>query len=83
MSVDPNEISCKELIEIITDYLEGKLPPDERRKFEDHLSICEACLLYLEQMRETIRAVGRLSEEAVPAQAKEELLAVFRNWKSR
>jgi anti-sigma factor RsiW len=81
MSVDPNEISCKELIELITEYLEGRLPPDEKRKFEDHLSICEACLLYLEQMRETIRAVGRLSEESLPVHAKEDLLALFRNWK--
>ena len=76
-----NEISCRELIELITDYLEGRLSPGEKRRFEEHLAICEGCVTYLEQMRLTIRAAGKLTEASVPAGAKEALLAVFRDWK--
>ncbi|MBI2955705.1 MAG: zf-HC2 domain-containing protein [Acidobacteria bacterium] len=74
-------MSCKELVEIITEYLEGTLPPGERVRFEEHLALCEGCQNYLEQMRQTIGTLGRLSEEAIPANAKEKLLQAFRAWK--
>lgn len=78
-----DEMSCKELVEIITEYIEGTLPPQERQRFEEHLANCPGCQTYLEQMRQTIRAVGHLSEESIPAEFKEPLLAAFRNWKKR
>lgn len=81
MSQDPNEMSCKELVELITDYLEGSLPPRDRIRFEEHLSICSSCRTYLDQMRLTIAAVGNLSEESLPAGSTAELMAVFRDWK--
>ena len=80
MSPAEDEMSCKELVEIITEYLEGTLPESERARFEYHLGLCPGCQTYLEQMRQTVRAVGRLSEESIPPQAREELLRAFRNW---
>lgn len=77
----PNELTCKELVEIITDYLEGKLPPSEVMRFETHLSGCVGCTHYLAQMRKTIHLVGTLSEDLISEPAKSELLIVFRHWK--
>jgi anti-sigma factor RsiW len=76
------ELTCKELVEIVTDYLEDRLPPADRLRFEQHLVACEGCVNYLDQMRQTIRMVGRLSEESIPASTRERLLRAFRDWKS-
>lgn len=81
MTTDPTGMSCKELVELITEYLEGTLPPENKARFEQHLAFCDWCKTYLEQMRLTIRTLGELTEESIPAQAREELLQVFRNWK--
>ena len=75
------EMSCRELVEIITEYLEGTLPPAERARFEAHLAVCPGCQTYLDQMRQTVRALGRLTEQSIPPQAHQELLQVFRHWK--
>jgi len=76
-----DDLPCQELVELVTDYLEGRLPPLERLRFEAHLAQCGGCRTYLEQMRQTIRALGRLTEDSIEAQAKERLLSVFRGWK--
>jgi anti-sigma factor RsiW len=76
------EMSCRELVRLITDYLEGKLSVRDRRRFDRHLRGCDGCTTYVEQMRETIRIAGTLSEEDIPPHAREELLAVFRGWRS-
>jgi anti-sigma factor RsiW len=81
MAGPSEELSCKELVELITNYLEGALSAPDRQRFEEHLSVCPGCREYLAQMRQTIRAVGRLSEESLPPKAREQLLDVFRNWK--
>jgi anti-sigma factor RsiW len=73
-------LTCHEVVEIITDYLEGVLAPADRRRVEDHLSGCDGCTAYLEQMRETIRLTGRLTEEQVPADQRDRLLVAFRTW---
>ncbi len=73
---------CQELVELVTYYLEGALRPEARRRFEDHLTGCPHCTDYLEQMRATITATGRLTEESLPPGARDELLAVFREWSS-
>ena len=75
------ELSCQELVELVTDYLEGALPAQARARFEEHLAKCTGCSNYLAQMRRTISALGRLSEESIPPQARDDLLGVFRNWK--
>jgi anti-sigma factor RsiW len=78
-----HEMSCKELVELITEYLEGTLPPAEKTRFEEHLTICPGCQTYLEQLRLTIRTLGKLTEEAIPAPIKEQLMEAFRNWKKQ
>jgi anti-sigma factor RsiW len=80
MDRDLPEMPCRELVELITDYLENRLPPRERARFEAHLFECEACATYLEQFRHTIRALGRLPEESLSPDAKDALLAAFRGW---
>jgi anti-sigma factor RsiW len=76
------ELTCRELVEIVTDYLEDRLSALDRRRFEEHLAACEGCANYVEQMRDTIRLVGRLTDDAIPIPARERLLQAFRDWKS-
>jgi len=78
---DLHAMTCKELVELITEYLEGTLPEADRNRFERHLRACGWCQTYLDQMRLTIQALGKLCEESIPSQAKEELLLAFRDWK--
>ena len=74
------ELTCQEVVELVTDYLEDRLPPDDRGRFERHLVMCAGCTEYLEQMRETIRLTGMLREEDVDRGVLDELLAAFRGW---
>ena len=76
------EFSCQEMIEVVTNYLDDALPPDERQRFERHLSYCAGCNTYVEQMRETIRQTGVVpGEESLSPALREEIVAQFRNWK--
>jgi anti-sigma factor RsiW len=77
------ELSCRELVRLITDYLEGTLSVRDRRRFDRHLRGCDGCTTYVEQMRQTIRLAGTLTEQDISPAAREELLAAFRDWKSR
>jgi anti-sigma factor RsiW len=74
-------MTCAELVELVTDYLDGVLLPVDRTRFEAHIAGCEGCTAYLEQFRETIRLVGVLREEDVSADARATLLAEFASWK--
>jgi anti-sigma factor RsiW len=75
-------LTCKELVEIITDYLENRLPSSERSRFEAHLAGCTGCTNYVSQMRRTITLLGSLTEEDLPPQTQQDLLAIFQNWKT-
>jgi predicted anti-sigma-YlaC factor YlaD len=75
------DLTCQELVELVTDYLEGSLSAAQRARFEDHLSKCIGCRNYLAQMRQTIELAGMLTEESIAPQARADLLGVFRNWK--
>ena len=77
-----NGLSCQELVELVTDFLEDALPPVEQARFEAHLTGCDGCTRYLAQMRVTIAAVGRLTEETIEPAARAELLQLFRDWKA-
>lgn len=77
------DLPCRELVEIVTDYLEDRLPPHDRHRFEEHLLSCSGCANYVEQMREVIRLTGRLRTEDVPLEARDELVRAFRSWKER
>jgi anti-sigma factor RsiW len=76
---DGTAISCQEVVEVITDYLEGKLSPEDVAIFEAHLAICDGCQWYLDQVRTTIAAVGRIDHEEVPAELRDTVLAAFRH----
>jgi anti-sigma factor RsiW len=82
MEPDVEQLSCQELVELVTEYLEGTMAAEDRARFEDHVSRCRGCSEYLEQMRSTIRLLGRLSPEAISREAEDALLAAFRNWKA-
>ena len=83
MRQDPTGMSCKELVELVTDYLEGALPAEDVADFEKHLSMCTGCRNYLTQMRQTIQTLGNLTEESIAEDTKQELLALFHDWKGR
>jgi anti-sigma factor RsiW len=77
----PEELSHREVVKLVTEYLEAALSPADRARFERHLATCADCAAYLEQMRMTIRLVGTLRTEAISAEAWQQLLATFRNWR--
>jgi Putative zinc-finger len=74
-------ISCQEVVELVTEYLERALPADEMTLFEQHLNFCEGCIVYVEQIRATAETVGRVTEEDLPPETREALLTAFREWK--
>ena len=74
-------ITCQELTEVLTDYLEGVMAPEDVARFEAHLDVCDGCVTYVEQMRQTIRTVHELRPAEVAATVPEDLLAAFRAWK--
>ena len=82
-SLTSPKMTCRELVQLITDYLEGGLSRRDRRRFERHLRDCDGCPTYVEQMRETVRVVGVLGEHDLAPAVRDELLAVFRDWKKR
>ena len=73
-------LTCREMVELVTDHLEGRLDAAETERFEAHLAECEACTLYIEQMRMTIAALGDIPPETVSPKAERELLDAFRGW---
>ena len=80
MPESPDHVTCQEVVELVTGYLERALPAGETALFEQHLNFCEGCVWYVEQMRGTIDAAGRLTEDDVPPAARDRLLAAFRGW---
>ena len=72
------ELTCQELVELITSYLDDALTSEEQQRLEHHLTYCHGCRVYLEQMRATLRLVGRLSVENLPDEMRQGLLAAFR-----
>jgi anti-sigma factor RsiW len=76
-----DEIVCRELVELVTPYLDDALPPDERARVDAHLAACDGCETYLDQMRLTIRAIGHVPDEAISSRTREEVLAIFRAWR--
>jgi hypothetical protein len=73
-------MSCKEFVELVTDYFEAGLSEEDTRRFEQHIEDCFWCGHYLEQMRMTIETVGQIDEDSISPDAKDALLHAFRNW---
>ena len=81
MSESAEHITCQEVVELVTDYLETALPADETSLFEQHLNFCEGCVWYVEQMRTTVEMVGRIRPDDLPDDTREQLLTAFRDWR--
>lgn len=73
-------LTCADVVELITDYVEGALAPDVAARVSVHLSDCEGCTVYLDQMRATAAAVRRVELSGLPEVACAELLDAFRDW---
>jgi anti-sigma factor RsiW len=76
-------LTCREIVQLMTEYLEGTMPTEERLRFERHVAICPACRGFLAQMRETLRLSGDVTEESISPEVRAELLAAFRDWKRK
>ena len=74
------ELTCRELVELVSDYLEGALPDAERRRFEQHLDDCPLCVDHVDQMRTTLAVLGRLDEAALDEPVRDGLVRAFREW---
>jgi anti-sigma factor RsiW len=75
-------MTCRQVVELMTDYLEGALSAVERARFEDHIAGCDGCRAYLAQLQMARNIAGRLADEPVPAAVEKELLEAFRSWRS-
>lgn len=75
------DLTCQELVELVTEYLEGGLSDDEREHFEKHVVECGGCSNYLDQIRVTIELAGRVTVDDLQDETKTGLLAAFREWK--
>jgi len=73
---------CQELVELVTAYLDGSLPAADRERLEAHLKLCDPCITYIEQFRETIAASGHLHVDDLPPETQDELLRLFRDWQA-
>lgn len=74
-------LSCQEIVELVTAYVEGTLDERERERVEAHLEPCDACTEYVAQLRTTIRVTGNLNHAALPGEVRERLLDAFREWR--
>jgi anti-sigma factor RsiW len=76
-----DDLTCRELVEVITDYLDGAMSSRDRARFERHLAECSGCTAVVAQFRTTIEATGRLTEDQVSEQQREAMRDVFRRWR--
>ncbi len=74
-------LTCRELTELVTDYVEGRLSFLDRLRFQMHLGMCRSCRAYLRQVKQTIRALGELPPESIPPDVQRALRERFRDWK--
>ena len=75
------DLRCRQVVELVTAYLEGAMSGRERSRFEEHVASCEGCAIYLDQMRATIRVTGTLDEDGIPPGHLDRLLQAFRDWR--
>jgi len=75
------ELNCAQVVELVTAYFEYRLSADDAERFEEHLAFCDGCSTYVEQLRATIAATGRLRSEDVPVELQDRLLDTFRAWR--
>ena len=74
-------MNCRQVVELMTDYLEDALSEIDRRRFEAHLTDCDGCTEYLEELRTMMRLAGTIADQPIPAALESELVKAFRDWK--
>jgi anti-sigma factor RsiW len=79
---DDGGLTCRELVELVTDYLEGALSPEDRSRFEAHIAGCDGCHTYVQQMRKTLALLGALTPDSISPRAERDLRAAFRDWRA-
>ena len=80
---DHEEITCREFVEVVTDYLEGVVPEDQVELIEEHLVMCDWCKTYLDQIDAVVAALPAIATpEPVPATTRDALLTMFQGWKA-
>ena len=78
-----DDIPCRELVELVSDYLEGALTASDRVRLESHIARCGNCAAYVRQMRETITLMGRLPTQTLSVETEAQLRVAFREWRAR
>jgi anti-sigma factor RsiW len=78
----PPGLVCQQVVELVTDYLEGSLSAADHRRFEAHLADCPHCTEYLAQIRETIRLAGRVEPEDLTPAMRTDLTDLYRRWRA-
>jgi anti-sigma factor RsiW len=74
-------MTCEEFVELVTSYLDGTLPDDERQAFDEHMALCQGCDRYLVQFKQTIELLGELPEESLSTPTRDQLLTAFAAWR--
>jgi anti-sigma factor RsiW len=76
------ELVCREVVELVTEYLGGTLPAQERERFDQHLATCPPCTAYLAQVKTTLELAAELGSTGAPADAEvaKQLGDMFRRW---
>ena len=82
-SIKFNRLTCKEAVELVTDYLEEALLPEMEARFNQHLDTCPGCTIYVDQMRQTLHTLRRLAAETTSGEEQQELLQLFRAWQKQ
>ena len=82
MAESHDHLSCQEVVELVTGYLDGALSDEEAALFEQHLNFCDGCVWYVDQIKTTVEAVGEIRDEDIPPEAKDRLMTAFRNWRA-
>ena len=75
----PAHVPCIEFVELVTEYLEGTLPARQVRAIDHHLELCDPCVIYLDQMRETVRLGGRVQIDHVSDEVLDDLMEMYRS----
>ncbi len=83
MTETVEQLSCQELVELVTEYLEGALSAEDRERFDAHIAACDGCRTYLQQITMTVALAGRLTPEQLDPAAEAALLEAFRDWRAR
>lgn len=78
MSVEKPDLTCREVVEQVTEYLDHALPIEVRNRLEQHLLICGPCVAFVDQHRSMLRVLGTLATTAPAVASKAQALSLFR-----